>query len=94
MFNDTALSTGTDLQIHCFRKGIWYPEKYIYVRWDKCVIHINHFNSNKVMRMMLISTSLLPTKGITSNIYYLSAYLIHLCVYKSSCLFLFSDDTD
>lgn len=69
MFNDTALSTGTDLQIHCFRKGIWYPEKYIYVRWEKRMVHVNHFSSNKVRRMMLISTSLLSANDITNHVH-------------------------
>ena len=82
MFNDAVLSTGTDLKIHCFRKGVWYPEKHIYMRWDKCMVHVNHFHSNKVKRM-LISTSLLPANDITNNINYRSAYLVHLCVYLS-----------
>lgn len=81
MFNDTALSTGTDIQLHCFRKGIWYPKKYIYMRWNKRMVHVNHFSSNRVKRTMLISTSLLPANDVTNNIYYLSAYLIHLRVY-------------
>lgn len=80
MFNETALSTGTDLQIHSFRKGIWYPKKYIYVRWDKCVIHVNNFSFNKGKGTMLISTSLLPTNDVPNNMYHLRAYLI-LCVY-------------
>lgn len=83
MFNDTTLSTGIDLQIQCFRKGIWHPKKYIYVIWDKCVVNVNIFSSQKVKRMMLISTSLLPANDITNNICYLSAYLVHLCVYMS-----------
>lgn len=68
MFNDTALSTGTDLQVHFFRRGIWYSGKYIYGRWSKYVVHVNPFSSNKIKRVMLVSTGLLSANDITNNI--------------------------
>lgn len=53
--------------------------------WDGTNVwfNVSDFSSNKVKRIMLISTSLLPANDIINNIYYLRAYLIHLCVYMS-----------
>lgn len=53
--------------------------------WDGTNVwfNVSDLSSNKVKKMMLISTSLLPANDITNNTYYLRAYLVHLCVFMS-----------
>lgn len=67
MSDNTALSTGTDLQVTSLEKG-YDTLINIFLGDGAKVWFLNPFSSNKIKRVMLVSAGLLSANDNTNNI--------------------------